>query len=163
MTMQAQVAGTVVRRGGGRVMQAFGDELTVLLSSEDTGGKYSLFNCVTRPGGGPPRHRHLTEDEWFHVLEGRMEFWKDGRWEEVEPGGTVFVPRGVAHAFRNRGKGDLRMVVQTAPGGFEVFYARLSEELAKGGEPDFGKLMAIAREHGMEILGEAEGSGAVTG
>jgi hypothetical protein len=96
----------------------------------------------------------MREDEWFYVLEGRVAFWKEGAWTELGPGGTVFMPRGVPHTFRNVGKGDLRMLVQTAPAGFEEFFEKCSEEFGKGGVPEMEKLMAIAEEHGIHILGE---------
>jgi quercetin dioxygenase-like cupin family protein len=157
MSVQIETMTAVVRKGPVRVLRAFGDELTVLLSGEDTGGKYCMAIGVTPPGGGPPRHVHMREDEWFHVLEGRVEFWKDGRWTEVGPGGTVFMPRGTPHTFRNVGEGDSRMLVQAAPAGFEVFFGRCAEEFAKGGEPDMERLVAIAEEHGMQFLGDREG------
>jgi hypothetical protein len=67
------------------------------------------------------------------------------------------MPRGTPHTFRNVGKGDLRMLVQTAPAGFEAFFERCAEEFAKGGEPEMRKLMAIAMEHGIHLLGDEEG------
>jgi mannose-6-phosphate isomerase-like protein (cupin superfamily) len=37
---------------------------------------------ITPPGGGPPPHYHLNEDETFHVLEGRIAFLLNGEWNE---------------------------------------------------------------------------------
>jgi oxalate decarboxylase/phosphoglucose isomerase-like protein (cupin superfamily) len=111
-----------------------------------------VFTVVTPPGGGPPLHYHQNEDEWFFVLEGRVEFFKDNAWAEVPAGTTVFVPKGVVHAFRNPGDQPLRMLVQTAPSGFENFYARSAEEFAKPGPPDMKRLMEISAEYGIHII-----------
>src|SRR5215467_12904736 len=95
MNKQPTPSSCVVPPSGGRVIRAFGQELTVHLGATETGGKYSVFTVVTPPGGGPPLHYHQNEDEWFFVLEGRVEFFKDNGWAEVPVGSTVFTPKGV--------------------------------------------------------------------
>jgi hypothetical protein len=39
-----------------------GNTYTILLTGEDTGGRYSLIDLFVRPGGGPPPHRHDFEE-----------------------------------------------------------------------------------------------------
>jgi len=87
------------------------------------------------------------------VLEGRAEFLKDDAWFEVPVGTAVFTPRGVVHSFRNAGDRPLRMLVHTAPSGFETFFARCAEEFAKPGPPDMNRLAQIAGEHGIHFVG----------
>ena len=141
----------IVPPAEGRVIRAFGDEITVHLGAAETGGRYTLFTCVTPPGSGPPPHFHANEDEWFLVLEGRVEFLKDGAWVEAPVGSVVYTPRGVVHAFRNRGDVPLRMLIQTSPAGFETFFARSAEVFAQAGPPDMASLIAIAGEHGIQF------------
>src|SRR5438552_722863 len=86
------LAPTIILPGQGRVIRAFGDEITVHLDGKQTGGNFTMFTAVTPPGGGPPPHYHKLEDEWFLVLEGRASFFRDGKWEEVPPGTAVFMP-----------------------------------------------------------------------
>lgn len=131
------------------VLHAFGDEVAILISGRETGGKYTLFSTLTPPGSGPPPHYHKDEDEWFYVLEGQAEFLRDGQWHSAAPGAAVFVPRGVVHAFRNAGQTPLRMIVTTAPSGFETFFARCAEVFKEPGPPDMKRLVAIAGEHGI--------------
>jgi mannose-6-phosphate isomerase-like protein (cupin superfamily) len=51
-------------------------------------------------GSGPPTlHVHHTDDEAWHVLEGRLSFRFVDRDVVVPAGGTVFVPAGVAHTY----------------------------------------------------------------
>jgi quercetin dioxygenase-like cupin family protein len=45
---------------------------SILLSGEDTAGRYTLIDMHVPPGGGPPPHRHDFE-EMFTVLEGQIE------------------------------------------------------------------------------------------
>ena len=128
-------------------ISAFGDEMILHLSSEDTGGKFTMWTNVTPPGGGPPPHRHEEEDEWFWPLSGPAEFLKDGEWVQVPAKTAVFMPRGSVHAFRNPNDEPLEMLIQTMPGGFDKFFEECSEEFAKGGPPDMDNLIAISAKY----------------
>lgn len=131
---------------GINVFRAFTDEVTIHLSGRQTGGKFCMFSIITSPGGGPPPHWHKSEDEWFHVLEGRASFFRDGTWTEVPAGTSVFMPRGTVHAYKNVGDTPLKQLVHTSPAGFETFYARCAEEFAR---PDFTmeRIVQISAEH----------------
>ena len=142
----------IVRQNDARVLQAFGEEMTILLDGERTGGKLTMWTEVTPPGGGPPPHYHSSEDETFHVLEGRVAFLVNGDWQEVGPGGAAFMPRGVVHTFKNVGDQPCRMLVMTTPSGFENFFARCAEEFAKPAGPDMSRIMEIGVKHGIHFL-----------
>lgn len=135
--------------GSGKVFNALGDEVTVLLSGGQTGGTFTMVQVVTPPGGGPPPHWHENEDEWFLVQEGRIELWKDGIWTEVPAGTAIFLPRGVKHTYRNCGDAPLRIIVHAAPAGFEVFFERMAGACAAPGGPDMQRIGEIAAEHGI--------------
>ena len=145
-------SGAIVTRDDGRVLQAFGEELTILLDGERTGGKLTMWTEVTPPGGGPPPHYHMNEDETFHVLEGRVAFLSNGEWHEVGPGGAAHMPRGVVHTFKNVGDRPSHMLVMTTPSGFEKFFARCAEEFARVGGPDMTRITEIGEEHGIHFL-----------
>jgi hypothetical protein len=83
-------SGSSTLPGFGPVFHALGVQLTVLLSGEQTGGAFTMVEIVTPPGGGPPPHCHTNEDEWFYILEGRIELWKDGAWTEAPAGFELF-------------------------------------------------------------------------
>ena len=141
----------VILPGQGRVVEAFGDEITFLLTGAETGGRFTMFLSVTPPGMGPPPHLHVVDDEWFHVLEGRAAFFKDGDWTEVPPGTSVFIPHGTVHAFRNAGDTPLKQLIHTAPSGFETFFTLCAEELHREGGPDMNRITEIATEHGIQF------------
>jgi mannose-6-phosphate isomerase-like protein (cupin superfamily) len=51
-------------------------------------------------GSGPPTlHVHHADDEAWHVLEGILHFRFADRELDIGPGGSVFVPAGVAHTY----------------------------------------------------------------
>jgi quercetin dioxygenase-like cupin family protein len=151
MSPQPPLAPAIVAPGQGRVLRAFGDEVTLHLTGEETGGKFAQFTVVTPPGGGPPPHHHAAEDEWFFVLEGSVSFLAQGQWREVAPGGIAFVPRKSVHTFKNVGTTPLRLLVTTSPAGFERFFARCADEFAKPGGPQMDRIVAISAEHGIHF------------
>ena len=67
--MSAELA-VIVPPGSGKVLHAFGEEVTILLDSEQSGGRLTMWLETTPPGSGPPLHFHINDDESFHVLEG---------------------------------------------------------------------------------------------
>jgi quercetin dioxygenase-like cupin family protein len=147
-------SGTIVRQNDARVLHAFGEEVAILLDGEGTGGKLTVWTEITPPGGGPPPHYHVNEDETFHVLEGRVAFLAEVEWHEVGVGGAAFMPRGVVHTFRNAGDQPSRMLISTTPSGIEKFFARSAEEFAKPGGPDMARIVQIGLEHGIHFVQE---------
>ncbi|MHA3773911.1 cupin domain-containing protein [Verrucomicrobiota bacterium sgz303538] len=142
----------IVPPAAGTVIRAFGEEVTILLGGKDTDGQFTMWTEVTPPGGGPPPHYHLNEDEWFFPMEGRVEFFKDNSWTEVPMGTAVFMPKGVAHAFRNPGEKPLKMLIHSTPSGFETFFARCAEEFTKSSPPDMARIIEISAEHGIHFV-----------
>jgi quercetin dioxygenase-like cupin family protein len=144
----------IVRQNDARVLHAFGEEVTIHLDGERTAGKITVWTEITPAGGGPPPHYHLNEDETFHVIEGRVSFLLDGKWHEVGPDGTAFMPRGVVHTFKNVGDQPSRMLISTTPSGIEKFFVRCAEEFARPGKPDMSRVVEIGVEHGIHFVQE---------
>ena len=142
----------LVEPGGGQHLRAFGEEITVILTGEQTGGRLTMWLETTPPGGGPPLHFHINDDETFHVLAGTISFFQYSSWEEVGPGGSAFVPRGQLHTFKNPGDKPARMLLSTSPGGFDVFFSRCAEEFAREGGPDMARVYNIGAEHGIHFV-----------
>jgi mannose-6-phosphate isomerase-like protein (cupin superfamily) len=130
------------------VLHAFGEEVTIHLD---------MWTALTPPGGGPPPHYHLNEDEAFHILEGRVAFLLNEEWNEIGPGGTAFMPRGIVHTFKNVGDEPSRMLIITAPSGFEKFFARCAAEFAELDKPDMWRLAEIGAEHGIHSFRNRNG------
>jgi quercetin dioxygenase-like cupin family protein len=138
--------------GSGKILRAFGEEVILHHSGEQTDGTFALWTEITPPGGGPPPHYHEREDETFYVLEGRIAFFREGAWEEVPVGTVAFMPKNSVHTFKNVGDTPAKLLISTRPAGFEVFFARCADEFAKPGPPDMPKIMQISAEHGIHFV-----------
>jgi PelA/Pel-15E family pectate lyase len=57
-----------------------------------------------------PPHQH-GEDEFFFILEGRAEFFLDGKSRIVEPLTSLYCPPNVMHGIRNVGDSELKYLV----------------------------------------------------
>ena len=55
-----------------RHVSVAGGTYTILVSGEQTGGRYCLIDMLVPAGGGPPPHRHDFE-EMFTILDGEIE------------------------------------------------------------------------------------------
>jgi quercetin dioxygenase-like cupin family protein len=152
MNSQTLMAPTLSLPGQGRVLRAFGEEVIMHLEAEQTGGAFSLWTNITPPGGGPPPHYHLNEDECFVVQEGSVSFFAEGQWREVPVGSVVYAPRNSVHTFKNVGQQPARMLISTTPGGFETFFSRCADEFAKAGAPDMQRIVEISAEHGIHFV-----------
>jgi mannose-6-phosphate isomerase-like protein (cupin superfamily) len=137
----------------------FGELVMCKITSYRTGGAYSLFEVMTRPGGGPLPHVHHREDEAFYVLEGEYEFLVEGRTINAGAGSLIYVPKGNLHAYMNVGEEIGRMLVSQTPGGLqERFFEEIGEERKDGSTaqasedpPDMESIVKIAAEYGIEM------------
>ena len=137
----------------GKVVRAFGAELTFHLTGEHTGGRNMLATIVAPVGDpGPTPHYHENEDECFLVQEGRMSFFIGGQWQEVATGTMVFAPKLSVHTLRNIGDTPARILVSASPAGFEDFFAKCGEEFQKPGGPDMARILEISAEHGIHYV-----------
>jgi quercetin dioxygenase-like cupin family protein len=152
MSPSSKPSATIALPGQGHVLRALGDEITLLLDGEQTGGALMMGVLISPPGGGPPPHYHLHEDEWFIVQEGRVSFFASGQWQEVPVGTTVYIPRTVVHTFKNVGDKPCRMLIAASPAGFEKFFAHCAEECARPGPVNFERIVQIAGEHGIHFV-----------
>ncbi|HYZ85576.1 MAG TPA: cupin domain-containing protein [Bryobacteraceae bacterium] len=87
--------------------------------SEDTNGLYAVLEIVSSPGDGTPLHLHSKEDEHFLVLEGSVRIAYGDKIFDLQAGEVASLRRGIPHAWGNRTKADLRMVILVSPGGCE--------------------------------------------
>jgi len=106
-----------------------GDTYTILLSGEDTAGRYCLIDMHIPPGGGPPPHRHDFEES-FTVLEGEIEATFRGKRLVVRAGVTVSIPANAPHSFTNASKHPSRLLCICAPAGQDEFFLAVGVPVA---------------------------------
>ena len=95
---------------GGDSVWLVGDRITVKLTSEETGGVYSVAEEISPPQGGPPPHTHSQVEETLYVLEGEVEFLLGEDTIPAGAGSCVYVPRGALHTFKNVGTSPSRVL-----------------------------------------------------
>ena len=74
-----------------------------------------LWEATLPPGTFVPPHVHAAQDEFLHILEGRLEFWLDGTEAAAGPGDVVRLLRGQPHGIFNRSGGTVRTLFGVAP------------------------------------------------
>lgn len=132
-----------------------GQEITVKLSSSETGGDYYLFENIVPQGARVPLHVHQREDEILMVLEGELEVSLGGKTFKAPTGTIAFFPRNVAHGFGNVGNAPAKGRFLVSPGAnFEKFFGELSA-LPPNQPPDMAKVMEIFDRYGLPIVAES--------
>ncbi len=106
-----------------------GDTYTILLSGDDTDGRYCLIDMLIPPGGGPPPHRHDFEES-FTLLEGEIEFTFRGEKSIVQAGETINIPATAPHSFINSSDQSVRLLCICSPAGQAEYFSQLGAAVA---------------------------------
>ena len=100
---------------------------TILLSGEQTGGRYTLIDMLV-PMGGPPPHRHDFE-ELFYMLEGELDVTFRDETHRVGPGQSVNIPANAPHVFKVASATPARFLCFCLPAGQEECFKLAGEVL----------------------------------
>ena len=103
-----------------------GGTYTILVSGEQTGGRYCLIDMLVPPGGGPPPHRHDFE-EMFTILEGEIELTFRGEAKRAGTGSSVNVPANAPHSFKNLSDKPARLLCMCSPAGQDEFFLAVGD------------------------------------
>ncbi len=108
-----------------------------------------VLENVFHAKGGPARHLHLDQDEWFYVVEGEFQMEVGDERMLLHPGDSLMAPRRVPHVWAHVGAGRGRILVAFAPAGFmESFFRIVTADNAMPPlDPE------LWRRHGMELVG----------
>ncbi|HLI90897.1 MAG TPA: cupin domain-containing protein [Ktedonobacteraceae bacterium] len=99
--------------------------------------------------GGPARHLHHDQDEWFYILEGEFQFEVGVERFRLHPGDSLLAPRRIPHVWAFVGEGQGRVLVAFFPAGkMEAFFREVTRENAMPPQDP-----ALWRAYGMELLG----------
>jgi mannose-6-phosphate isomerase-like protein (cupin superfamily) len=125
-----------------------------MIDGADADERFSLVEHPMSPRAlAAPVHRHLNEDEYSFVLEGRMGALLGDEVVEAGPGDLVFKPRNQWHTFWNAGDEPCRILEIISPAGFERFFQELSD---LGGvlNADPEDVAQLSRQYGLEMRPE---------
>ncbi len=127
-------------------------------TGDTTNGVVDTWFEVVPPQLGPAEHKHARYDECFWVVEGTFLFKVDGQFKKASAGTWVFIPGGIAHAFRNIGEQDGRLLIESFPGGgmsnyFEEVSAVVASRPSTSASPDLQALQQVDERYGVEVVG----------
>lgn len=89
----------------------------IKVSPATTGDAAFAMGTAELTGSNSGTHR--TEDEIIYFLSGTGSAFVGERHVRIQPGVTMYVPRGVKHGFKNEGAEPVRFVWVVAPTGLE--------------------------------------------
>jgi quercetin dioxygenase-like cupin family protein len=128
-----------------------GDTYTILLTGDDTAGRYCLIDMHVPPGGGPPPHRHDFEES-FTILEGEIEATFRGKKSIVRAGETINIPANAPHFFTNASQRPARLLCICSPAGQEEFFLAVGVPVATRTTPPPKPAQAAEAEMKAKII-----------
>lgn len=128
------------------------------VTSEQSGGAFTLFEHSAGRGKMTPLHIHADSDETGYMLEGELLLSIDGVEQRVRAGETFYVPRGVPHAFLVTSEIERSLWFVTPGPVMEQFYRQAGEPAPDTSLPspaiDIPHLVAVGERTGaMKVLG----------
>ncbi|HEV7236914.1 MAG TPA: cupin domain-containing protein [Ktedonobacteraceae bacterium] len=119
------------------------------VSTPNPGDPFILENTF-HAKGGPARHLHFDQDEWFYALEGEFLFEVGTERFRLLPGDSLMAPRRVPHVWAFVGEARGRILVSFFPAGkMEAFF----REVTPANVMPTQELGILWRDYGMELLG----------
>jgi len=115
---------------------------------QDSSGLLILENTF-HAKGGPARHLHYDQDEWFYVLEGKFLIEVGTERYSLQPGDSLLAPRQVPHVWAYTGHARGRVLITFLPAGkMEAFFREVTKANAMPPQDP-----SLWRAHGMELVG----------
>jgi mannose-6-phosphate isomerase-like protein (cupin superfamily) len=113
-TSELHVVGAGEDRSAHPHSLGFSSILFKVPTSETAGGLFVIEHTHLLPGG-PPLHLHLSQEEWFYVMEGEAVFQVGEQRVHLHAGDSVLAPRRVPHTFSSVGTTPSRMIIAFCP------------------------------------------------
>ena len=123
-------------------------EITFKVTPKDSNDIFIIENTFHEKGG-PAKHLHYNQDEWFYAVEGVFLFEIGQEQFRLQPGDSVLAPRKIPHVWAYSGNQRGRILIAFIPAGkMESFFREVTK--ANAMPPQDPELW---RSHGMELLG----------
>jgi len=121
-------------QGEGEILALPNLPTVLTVTSQHTGGSYSVVEQVIRPRLLFPPHVHQNEDQFAYILEGVLWFRVGATDVELHAGECIFRPRQLPHATWNATDQSARMLEITSPGAFDDYFRELATPRCVPGE-----------------------------
>lgn len=123
---------TIIAADAGLRFEDGADRGRIVVSGEDTGGRYALMEWTVAandpipesevPDYGPHLHREC--EETFLIRRGSLDFLIGEKVTTVHTGDFVRVPPGTRHGYRNTSGEAVEMLVGFYPAGLEMLFVK---------------------------------------
>lgn len=125
--------------------------LATKVASRDTGGAFYAFQHADMAKGGPPRHVHHDQDEWFYVVAGEFVAEVGDERFTLRPGDSLYAPRAIPHAWACVSDEPGTLLTTVSPAG--TFEAFIMEATRHATLPSREKIAEAFERNGMTVLG----------
>ncbi|MEV7646939.1 cupin domain-containing protein [Arthrobacter sp. NPDC089319] len=112
----------VVRESERESLWFLGDNVQLIVDSDDTEGRLVMAVHHAAASSQPPLHEHDSEDEIFFILQGEIKFWSEDTVANAGVGDCVLLPKDVPHTFQVSPNSEAKWLVILSPGGFDRFF-----------------------------------------
>lgn len=135
------------------------DLVTIKVGPENSDSKRMAMGTQDLPAGYVvPVHKHLREDEILFIHKGHGVATLGDEQVPVEPGTTIYIPRGTWHGIENPTAEDAQMVWVVVPPGLEEFFREASQPPGTPWVPlTPAEVDAIGLQHGVVFKPEHPG------
>jgi quercetin dioxygenase-like cupin family protein len=132
----------------------------------DNDGAFDLVISKMRRGTEPPPQIHSREHEFMYLLSGTMKFYVDNQVFTVSAGESMFLPRGVPHAFLVDSM-EIDIITLISPGGFYNAVNKMNTPAKRIGLPaddetptyanaDLTETAKVFEQYGIRLLNSDE-------
>ena len=146
-----RASGFVIPAGGGRHIDSPtpGRSFALKLLGRETQDSIMMFEETLPAGTASLHHLHHDSDEVAWVLAGELTFMIGDEVTVGGPGTCAFMPRDIAHAWKNTGKETGRVLFLYTP----AAAGSLIEALAERRPMNDDERTAFFERHGWQVLG----------
>src|ERR1700728_766134 len=103
-----------------------------VVPSDTAGNLLVIEHTNLIANSGPALHMHLSQEEWFYVMEGEVRFQVGDRRMQLGPGESILAPRRIPHTFSATGSPAHMLIAFTPADKMEQYFidAEAHPELA---------------------------------
>jgi mannose-6-phosphate isomerase-like protein (cupin superfamily) len=91
-------------------------QVALKISKQETSDLFAA-EIILLQKGGPEKHLHYFQDEWFYALEGVLLFEVGDEQYRMKPGDSVFAKKMVPHTWANISDTRMRLIALHTPAG----------------------------------------------
>jgi quercetin dioxygenase-like cupin family protein len=117
-----------------------------------------IFELEVPPGSNvPPPHSHSDNEEIVYVLKGTLRYSVGNERRDLNPGETMFTPKGAVHQFSNPFSESARALIIMSPDVGAQYFRDVAEVVNAGGPPNKAALAAVMSRYGLRAAAPGGG------